>query len=378
MSEESRLNAFRTELVAWLAANLTPEVVEAHRGMTEGEEHLELMKAWNARLADDGWAAVSWPAEFGGRDADVDQQLAYHEEMSRTGAPGPINTIGVSNIAPAIMALGTDEQKERFLRPMLRGDEIWSQGMSEPDAGSDLASLRTAARIDGDTFVVIGQKTWNSMGAYADWCQVYVRTDPEAPKHKGISCLLIDMSTPGITVRPLRTMSGDYMFSELFFDDVVVPRSALLGSLNEGWRVAMTTLSHERAGVARLHLGLTEKFEELLKAARARGPVTDKVHRDRLAALYSEIACMRYSTTLELSKIGRGGQPSATMGSLAKLSWAQASQDLADLALSILGQEALMGTWATTLAMSPSYSIAGGTGDINRNIVAEHGLGLPR
>jgi len=378
MSEESRLNAFRTELVAWLAANLTPEVVEAHRGMTEGEEHLELMKAWNARLADDGWAAVSWPAEFGGRDADVDQQLAYHEEMSRTGAPGPINTIGVSNIAPAIMALGTDEQKERFLRPMLRGDEIWSQGMSEPDAGSDLASLRTAARIDGDTFVVSGQKTWNSMGAYADWCQVYVRTDPEAPKHKGISCLLIDMSTPGITVRPLRTMSGDYMFSELFFDDVVVPRSALLGSLNEGWRVAMTTLSHERAGVARLHLGLTEKFEELLKAARARGPVTDKVHRDRLAALYSEIACMRYSTTLELSKIGRGGQPSATMGSLAKLSWAQASQDLADLALSILGQEALMGTWATTLAMSPSYSIAGGTGDINRNIVAEHGLGLPR
>jgi len=378
MSEESRLNAFRTELVAWLAANLTPEVVEAHRGMTEGEEHLELMKAWNARLADDGWAAVSWPAEFGGRDADVDQQLAYHEEMSRTGAPGPINTIGVSNIAPAIMALGTDEQKERFLRPMLRGDEIWSQGMSEPDAGSDLASLRTAARIDGDTFVVSGQKTWNSMGAYADWCQVYVRTDPEAPKHKGISCLMIDMSTPGITVRPLRTMSGDYMFSELFFDDVVVPRSALLGSLNEGWRVAMTTLSHERAGVARLHLGLTEKFEELLKAARARGPVTDKVHRDRLAALYSEIACMRYSTTLELSKIGRGGQPSATMGSLAKLSWAQASQDLADLALSILGQEALMGTWATTLAMSPSYSIAGGTGDINRNIVAEHGLGLPR
>ena len=195
------------------------------------------------------------------------QQLVYHEEMSRAGAPGPINTIGVSNIAPAIMAMGSEKQKERFLRPMLRGDEIWSQGMSEPDAGSDLASLRTSARLDGENFVVNGQKTWNSMGNYADWCQLYVRTDPAAPKHKGISCLLVDMKTPGITVRPLRTMAGDYLFSELFFDEVRVPRSALLGELNEGWRVAVTTLSHERAGVARLHLGLSTQFDELLVAA---------------------------------------------------------------------------------------------------------------
>jgi alkylation response protein AidB-like acyl-CoA dehydrogenase len=378
MTEDQALVAFRASLVEWLAENLTPEVLDSQRALEDGEEHLEVLRAWNARLADEGWAAPSWPARYGGRDADVGQQLAYLEEMSRSGAPGPINTIGVSNIAPAIMALGSEQQKERYLRPMLCGDEIWSQGMSEPDAGSDLASLRTAARLEGDTFVVNGQKTWNSLGAYADWCQLYVRTGPEAPKHKGISCLLVDMTTPGITVRPLRTMSGDFMFSELFFDEVAVPRSSLLGQLNEGWRVAMTTLSHERAGVARLHLGLSTKFDELLEAVRQRGPVADAVHRDRLAGLYADIACMLYSTSRELAKIVRGGQPSATMGGLAKLSWARASQELADLAMSILGLQALTGPWAKNLAMSPSTSIAGGTSDINRNIVAEHGLGLPR
>jgi alkylation response protein AidB-like acyl-CoA dehydrogenase len=378
VTEGPALSEFRAALVEWLAANLTPEVRHAHRVLHDGEEQLDLLRAWNARLADGGWAAPSWPARYGGRDADVDQQLVYLEEMSRAGAPGPVNTIGVANIAPAIMALGTEEQKERFLRPMLRGDEIWCQGMSEPDAGSDLASLRTAARADGDTLVVTGQKTWNSMGRYADWCQLYVRTDPAAPKHKGISCLLVDMTTPGITVRPLRTMAGDLAFSELFFDEVVVPRSALLGELDDGWRVAVTTLSHERAGVARLHLSLSAQFDELLKEARRHGPVTDPVHRDRLAALYADISCMRYSTSRELAKIGRGGQPSATMGGLAKLSWARAGQQLAELAVGMLGPGALTGPWAKNMAMSPSSSIAGGTGEINRNIVAEHGLGLPR
>jgi alkylation response protein AidB-like acyl-CoA dehydrogenase len=277
------------------------------------------------------------------------------------------------------MSLGTEEQQERFLRPMLRGDEIWCQGMSEPDAGSDLASLRTAARAEGDVFVLNGQKTWNSLGQYADWCQLYVRTDPEAPKHKGISCLLVDMKTPGISVRPLRTMSGDLTFSELYFDDVVVPRSGLLGVLNDGWRVAMTTLSHERAGVARLHLDLAERFERLVEAARGRGPIVDTVHREGLARVYADIACLRYTTAWELAKVGRGAQPSATMGGLAKLAWAQAGQQLADLAVSILGADALLGgPWTKSLLMSPSYSIAGGTGDINRNVVAEHGLGLPR
>jgi alkylation response protein AidB-like acyl-CoA dehydrogenase len=364
--EESAVDDFRKELVEWLEANLTREVLEAGAADSGGDGRLEVLKAWNARLAEAGWAAPSWPARYGGRDAGVGQQLAYLEEMSRAGAPGPI------------MAIGDEEQKERFLRPMLRGEEIWSQGMSEPDAGSDLASLRTSARLVGDIFVVNGQKTWNSMGSDADWCQLYVRTDPTAPKHKGISCLLVDMKTPGITVRPLRTMAGSYLFSELFFDDVRVPRAALLGELNEGWRVAVTTLSHERAGVARLYLGLGSTFDELIEAARQRGPITNPLHRDRLAHLYATIACIRYSTTWELAKIDKGGPPSATMGGLAKLSWARAAQEMAELAMDILGPEAMGGPWSKNLELSPSMSIAGGTSDINRNIVGEHGLGLPR
>lgn len=376
---------FRRALAEWLNGHLTPEVVAAGRGGEgggggegAGGDTFAVLRAWNRELADAGWAAVSWPARYGGRDAGVAEQLAWHEEMTRAGAPGPVNVIGVSNIAPAIMSVGTDEQRERFLRPMLRGDEIWSQGMSEPDAGSDLASLRTRARLEGDDFVVSGQKTWNSLGSRADWCQLYVRTDPDASKHRGISCLLVDMRLPGIEVRPLRTMAGDLTFSELFFDEVRVPRRALLGPLHEGWRVAMTTLSHERAGVARMHLTLGKRFDELLAAARGRQGAADPVYRDRLAAVYSRIACMRWTTTRELHSVAAGHPPSPTLGSLTKLLWSLTDQQLSELAMDLLGPEALTGPWAQLLATSRAATIAGGTTEINRNILAEHGLGLPR
>lgn len=370
--------AFRKELAAWLAEHLTPEVAAAGRGIAEDDRAFEVLRRWNRVLADAGWAAVSWPARYGGRDAGVVEQLAWHEEMARVHAPGPVNVIGVSNIAPAIMAVGTEAQRERFLRPMLRGDEIWCQGMSEPDAGSDLASLRTAATLDGDAFVVRGQKTWNSLGRHADWCQLYVRTDPDAPKHKGISCLLVDMRSPGIEVRPLRTMVGDLTFSELFFDDVRVPRDALLGPLHGGWGVAMTTLSHERAGVARLHLTLSERFDELLASAAGHPSLADPVFRDRLAGVYSRIACMRWTTMRELQSVATGHQPSPSVGSLTKLLWSQTDQQLAELAVDLLGPHALTDRWAKLLASSRQTSIAGGTTEINRTIVAEHGLGLPR
>ncbi|HWF21894.1 MAG TPA: acyl-CoA dehydrogenase family protein [Acidimicrobiales bacterium] len=377
-TEVDPVAGFRAELVSWLAEHLTVPVIEAGRAGMDVGDNFEILRAWNQTLADAGWAAVAWPREFGGREAGIAEQLACLEEMSAAEAPGAINVIGVSNIAPAIMAVGTDEQRARFLAPMLRGDEIWSQGMSEPDAGSDLASLRTSARLEGDVFVVNGQKTWNSLGRHADWCQLYVRTDADAPKHKGISCLLVDMTTPGVEVRPLRTMAGELTFSELFFTDVEVPRDRLLGPLNEGWRVAMTTLSHERAGVARLHLSLSNRLDKLMADAKGRAALSDPVVRDRLMALYARIACMRWTTTRELQAVGQGRQPSPTMGSIAKLMWSLTEQTLAELAVDLLGLEALSGPWAKNLASSRQSTIAGGTTEINRNILGEHGLGLPR
>jgi alkylation response protein AidB-like acyl-CoA dehydrogenase len=373
--EGTDAEAFRAELRGWLAEHLTPEVAEASERSMEGA--LELLRNWNRTLADGGWAAPAWPVEFGGRGAEVAEQLAYLEEMSRAGAPGPVNVIGVSNIAPAIMRFGTAEQQARFLGPMLRGDEIWSQGMSEPDAGSDLASLRTAAVEDGDHFVINGQKTWNSLGHHADWCQLYVRTDPAAKKHAGITCFLVDMRTPGIEARPLTTMTGGQTFAELFFTDARVPRSAMLGPLHGGWGVAMTTLSFERAGVARLHLSLARRLDELLADPRAKVGRTDPVLRDRLARIYASIRCMRFLTERSLSDTSAGA---GAAGSLAKLSWAYCDQELANVAVDLIGPSALGGAdvWAENLLAVRQASIAGGTTEINKNIVGEHVLGLPR
>jgi len=373
---EPDVDAFRAELRAWLSEHLTPEVAAVGDRHLEGDS-LKVVRAWNRTLADGGWAAPAWPVEHGGRDAGVDEQLAYLEEMSRVRAPGPVNVIGVSNIAPAIMRFGTPEQQARFLQPMLRGDEIWSQGMSEPDAGSDLASLRTAAVEEGDHFVINGQKTWNSLGHYADWCQLYVRTDPSAKKHAGITCFLVDMRTPGIEARPITTITGDHTFAELFFTNARVPRSAMLGPLHGGWGVAMTTLSYERAGVARLHLSLARRLDDLLADPRTRAGRKDPVLRERLARVYASVRCMRYLTERSLS------DPAAAAGaggSLAKLSWAHCDQELGNLAVDLIGLDALGAEdyWADNLLAVRQASIAGGTTEINKNIVGEHVLGLPR
>jgi alkylation response protein AidB-like acyl-CoA dehydrogenase len=373
-STQPDVDQFRKELRTFLEDNLTPEVVAAGHHSVEG--NLDVLRAWNRTLADAGWAAPSWPVEHGGRGAGVLEQLAFMEETSRLRAPGPVNVIGVSNIAPAIMAVGTPEQQERFLQPMLRGDEIWSQGMSEPDAGSDLASLRTAAVEDGDHFVVNGQKTWNSLGHVADWCQLYVRTDPDAKKHAGITCFLVDLRTPGIEARPLTTITGEHTFAELFFTDARIPRSAMLGPLHGGWSVAMTTLSFERAGVARLHLSLANRLDELLADPRAKEGLHDPVLRQRLAGVFARIRCMRYLTERSFA------DPTAAnaAGSLAKLSWAGCDQELADLAVDLIGLDALLARdrWALNLLGVRQASIAGGTTEINKTVVGERVLGLPR
>jgi alkylation response protein AidB-like acyl-CoA dehydrogenase len=372
---------FRAELRSWLHAHVTAEVAEV--GRRRGDDGaFEVHRAWNATLVDAGYGAVAWPVEFGGRDADLVEQLVYNEEMARSGAPGPINAIGVANIAPAIMVYGTPIQKERFLRPMLRGDDIWSQGMSEPEAGSDLASLRCSAVPYGDDFVVNGQKTWNSNGDKADWCQLYVRTNTEVPKHKGITCLLVDMRTPGIDARPIKTMAGDAGFSELFFTDVRVPQSALLGEVDDGWGVATRTLSNERAGVASLYLAQRGKLDRLLVAAaeqRADGsrPIDAPVARDALMSRYIEVRNLELLAKRALGA-ALNGRPPGAEGSVIKLAWSQLDQALAGTAVDVLGVHALSGAWATNLLASRSLSIAGGTTEVNKNIIGERVLGLPR
>jgi alkylation response protein AidB-like acyl-CoA dehydrogenase len=380
-SYPAEVEEFRTELRDWLSANLTSELIAARRPSGRDDAAFEMLRAWNQTMADAGWAAVSWPRDYGGRGATVLEQLVYTEETTRARAPMPLNVIGLNNIAPAIMQYGTEEQKTTLLPRMMRADDIWCQGMSEPEAGSDLASLRTRAVRDGDDFVVNGQKIWTSLGHRAQWCQLYVRTDPEAPKHKGISCLILDMRLPGIEVRPLVTLNGDTDFAEVFFHDVRVPANALLGPLNAGWQVATTTLSHERAGAARLYAEMQVRLEELVDDIAAQGDLLDdpvtlrRLGEIALRIKYLEVLCQR-----SISATLHGGSEHAAFGtaSLAKSVWGEIGQELAALAFDVLGSRGSNAPWANYRLTSRSLTIAGGTTQINKNITAQRVLGLPR
>jgi alkylation response protein AidB-like acyl-CoA dehydrogenase len=378
---------FRAELRDWLSANLTDELIAARRPSGRDDATFAMLRAWNRTMADAGWAAVSWPREYGGRGATVLEQLVYTEETTRARAPLPLNVIGMNNIAPAIMQYGTESQKTTLLPRMMRADDMWCQGMSEPEAGSDLAALRTravrTAGPQGDDFVVNGQKIWTSLGHRADWCQLYVRTDPDAPKHKGISCLIVDMRLPGIEVRPLVTLNGDTDFAEVFFHDVRVAADAVLGPLNGGWQVATTTLSHERAGAARLYAEMQVRLEELVTdfaATDAGSALDDPVTLRRLGEIavrikYLELLCQR-----SISATLHGGSDKAALGSasLAKTVWGEIGQDMAALAFDVLGTGGEKGRWADYRLTSRSLTIAGGTTQINKNITAQRVLGLPR
>jgi alkylation response protein AidB-like acyl-CoA dehydrogenase len=373
---------FRIELRDWLSENLTDELVTARRSTGRDDAAFEMLRVWDATMADAGWAAVAWPREYGGRGATVLEQLVYTEETTRARAPVPLNVIGLNNIAPAIMQYGTESQKLTLLPRMMRADDIWCQGMSEPEAGSDLAALRTRAVRDGDDFVVNGQKIWTSLGHRADWCQLYVRTDPDAPKHQGISCLIVDMTLPGIEARPLVTLNGDADFAEVFFHDVRVPADALLGPLDGGWQVATTTLSHERAGAARLYAEMQVRLEELVDdlAAADTGALDDPVTLRRLGEIavrikYLEVLCQR-----SISATMHGGPEIVALGSasLAKTVWGEIGQDLAALAFDVLGDRDVGAPWANYRLTSRSLTIAGGTSQINKNITAQRVLGLPR
>ncbi|MFI5507621.1 acyl-CoA dehydrogenase family protein [Mycobacterium sp. NPDC051804] len=374
---------FRAELREWLATNITDEVIAADRQRGRSDTAFETLRAWDAATADAHWAAVSWPRRYGGRGATALERLIFAEETAVARVPAPLNTIGINNIAPALMMYGTEDQKRKLLPRMARADDIWCQGMSEPEAGSDLASLSTRAVRDGDHFVINGQKIWTSLGHRADWCQLYVRTDANAPKHEGISCLIVDMTTSGIDARPLVSIGGDSDFAEVFFDDVRVPADALLGGLNAGWQVAMTTLAYERAAAAQLYVEMQIQLDDLISDL-AQVQVDDKFILDdplvqcRVGELSVRIKNLELLCLRAVSSLLNEGDDAAAMSSLAKTTWAEVGQDLAALGFELLGAQRADGRWARQRLTARALSIAGGTTQVTKTVTAQRVLGMPR
>ena len=384
---------FRREFRAWLDANLTDDLkVEdaSDSRVAPDRETLEKRIAWQKKMHAAGWVGISWPKEYGGRGASFIQQMIFDEEYFRAHAPILPGHSAIGLLGPTLIQLGTEAQKKRHLPAILAGDERWCQGFSEPGAGGDLASLRTRAIDKGEHFVVNGQKVWTSGAHFADWCFLLVRTDPEAPKHKGITYLLVDMKTPGITVRPLVLLNRHRHFNEVFFEDVVVPKENIVGTINEGWKVAITTLMFERGGAGgRDHAAQIARLVELAKQFPNRQePSWDQTHvRQMLAQLTIDAQALKVTRLRGLTRRLRG-EPPGPEGSILKLFGSELAQRIADASSTLLGPYATIeGTteavpdaarWAHRVMGARQYSIAGGTSEIQRNIIGERVLGLPK
>ncbi len=371
---ESEL-AFRDELRAWFEEN--------HPG-AEPDGDDDRRYAWRRdfqrRLADGGWAAVHWPREYGGRGASLTESAIFFEELGRSSAPLPANVLGLLLAGPTIMTWGTEQQKERYLSPILTADEIWCQGFSEPDAGSDLASLKTRAVRDGDEWVLTGQKVWTSAAQYSKWCMLVARSDPDAPKHKGLTYFLLDMEQEGVQIRPLRQITGEPEFNELFLDGARVPSENVLGGIGNGWKVALTTLMNERAGLGFfLQVRMRQLLDRLIDEAAREGLLEDPVVADRLGELHLRTEIVRLNAYRGLTAIEKYGQPGPE-GSLTKWMWSDTNQRLTQLAAELLGPGALRAgdPWAYELLRARGNSIEGGTTEVLKNIVAERVLGLPK
>ncbi len=367
--------AFRDELRAWFAAN-DPG--------TEPDGDEDVRYAWRRdfqrRLADGGWAAVHWPREYGGRGASLTESAIFFEELGRSGAPLPANVLGLLLAGPTIMTWGSAEQKDRYLAPILTAEEIWCQGFSEPDAGSDLASLKTRAVRDGEDWLVTGQKVWTSGAQYSKWCMLVARTDFEAPKHKGLTYFLMDMEQPGVQIRPLRQITGEPEFNELFLDNARIPHENILGGEGNGWKVALTTLMNERSGLGFfLQVRLRQLLDRLIDEAGRAGLLEDPVVADRLGELHLRTEIVRLTAYRGLTAIEKYGQPGPE-GSLTKWMWSDTNQRLTQLAADLLGPNALRAgdPWAYELLRARGNSIEGGTTEVLKNIVAERVLGLPK
>jgi alkylation response protein AidB-like acyl-CoA dehydrogenase len=385
--------AFRAEFRRWLAANLPPELCvddAADQRVAPDRETLKQRIAWQKTMNAAGWVGITWPKEYGGRGANFMQQVICDEEYTRARAPILPGASGINLLGPTLIHWGNEAQKTRHLPRILNADELWCQGYSEPGAGGDLASLKTRAVDQGDHFLVNGQKVWTSGAHFADWCFLLVRTDPEAPKHCGISYLLVDMKTPGITVRPLVLLNGHRHFNEVFFDDVRVPKENLVGPLNEGWKVAITTLMFERSGAGgRDHAAQIARLVEIAKSFPSRQePAWNDSHvRQQLAQLAIEAKALQVTRLRSLTRRLRG-EPPGPEGSILKLFGSELGVRIADFASTLLGPYATVDAptealpdaarWHHRVLGARQYTIAGGTSEIQRNIIGERVLGLPK
>jgi alkylation response protein AidB-like acyl-CoA dehydrogenase len=371
--------AFRDELRGWLAEN-QPEPEPADGGE---DAHYTWRRDWQRRLYDAGWAAPAWPTEYGGRGATPTESAIYFEEIGRARVPFAANTLGLLLGGPTLMVWGTPEQKERYLPPILSAEEIWCQGFSEPDAGSDLASLKTRAVRDPahpEEWIVTGQKVWTSGAQYSKWCMLVARTDQEAAKHKGLTYFLMDMEQDAVQVRPLRQITGEAEFNELFIEEARIPDANIIGGVGNGWKVSLTTLMNERAGLGfALQIRLRQLLDDLIAAAAERGLLDDPRYADALAELHIRCESIRLLAWKGLTDAERYGQPGPE-GSLVKWLWSDTNQRLTELAVDIIGPQALTtGTsWSYEFLRARGNTIEGGTTEVLKNIVAERVLGLPR
>jgi alkylation response protein AidB-like acyl-CoA dehydrogenase len=380
--------AFRAELRSWLDANLPQEWRSHEFWSTKSEnESFDLRREWEANKARDGWAGILWPKEFGGRGGTPTQKAIYDEEMNRAHAPTTVNPLGLTFLAPTVMAIGTDEQKREIIGPLLRNEVIWCQGFSEPGAGSDLAALSTRAELDGDAYVVNGQKVWTTNALHADQMFTLVRTSQESKKHQGITMLLIDMHSDGVDARPLKQMTGNEEFGEVFLTDVRVPADRVLGEVGAGWNVAMLLLSFERGSSAMgQYVHFRGELDAVIEAAKGNGKAKDPIIRQKIATIAGELELLKLHSLHILTQVEQGRELGFE-ASMTKLQWSETHQDLGELYMDVLGYagQAVPGTPTKDLdplqevfLWSRSETIWGGSSQVQRNIVAERVLGLPR
>lgn len=385
---------FREDLRQWLEGAMPPGWGETVFEPEDEDERAMFRLDWERKLHAGGWSGINWPKDYGGRGATLVERAIFAEEMARVRAPEGLNIIGHNLAGTTILRHGTEAQKKRFLPKIISSEEVWCQGFSEPNAGSDLASVRTRAERRGDKFIVNGQKIWTSFAQYSQWCFALVRTDPDAPKHKGLSFLLIDMASPGISIRPLRQISGEREFNETFFDDVEVPVENIVGDINDGWRIAMTTLAYERGPEDALgrQIRFKQELDKLIETAAAtrrgeRSVIDDPLARQALARSITEVEIMRLNAVRTFSKYLKGEErgPDA---SILKLYWSHAAQRMYETAMDILGPtapiagsdplSAAAGRFQLSYLQSKAFTIYSGSSEIQRNIIGERMLGLPR